>query len=212
MEIKGIKALKILNANSNFTVEVIINTEKGQFRGSSPAGESNSKYEVNQFSKSIDEEIISFNTYLKSLVGRNINSLDEIFNLEKEIPKEFIGGPSLSLSYALIYSLSAELKKEPYELFGKKNKVIPVCKMIGGGMHASGFGMDIQEILVTTIADSNLESINSTLKVYKKVKELLENKTDGFMGGVDPEGGFISGLDNYESIKIVREAVYVPTN
>lgn len=207
MEIKGIKALKILNANSNFTVEVIINTEKGQFRGSSPAGESNSKYEVNQFSKSIDEEIISFNTYLKSLVGRNINSLDEIFNLEKEIPKEFIGGPSLSLSYALIYSLSAELKKEPYELFGKKNKVIPVCKMIGGGMHASGFGMDIQEILVTTIADSNLESINSTLKVYKKVKELLENKTDGFMGGVDPEGGFISGLDNYESIKIVREAI-----
>ena len=66
-------------------------------------------------------------------------------------------------------------------------------------MHASGLGMDIQEILVTTIADSNFESINTTLKVYKKVKELLENRTDSFIGGVDPEGGFISGLDNYES-------------
>ena len=207
MEIKEIKALKILNANSNFTVEVMLTTEKGKFRGSSPAGESNSKYEVNQFSKGIDDEIKNFNEYLKKLVGRKVNTLEDIFSIEKEIPQEFIGGPSLSLSYALMYGLSADLNKEPYELFGSKNKVMPVCKMIGGGMHASGLGMDIQEILVTTITDSNLESINTTLKVYKKVKELLENRTDSFIGGVDPEGGFISELDNYESIKIVREAI-----
>ncbi len=144
---------------------------------------------------------------MKKLVGKKINSLDDIFLIEKEIPEEFIGGPSLSLSYALIYSLSADINKEPYELFGSKSKVMPVCKMIGGGMHASGLGMDIQEILVTTMADSNFESINTTLKVYKKVKKLLEDNTDSFIGGVDPEGGFISGLDNYESIKIVREAV-----
>ncbi len=206
MEIKEIKALKILNANSNFTVEVVLNTEKGRFRGSSPAGESNSKYEVNQFSRSIDDEIASFNAHLKKLVGTKINGLEDIFALEKSLPEEFIGGPSLSLSYALLYGVSADLNKEPYELFGKKNNVMPVCKMIGGGLHASGLGMDIQEILVTTITNNNLESINGTLRVYKRVKELLEDKTDSFIGGVDPEGGFISGLDNYESIKLVREA------
>jgi Enolase, N-terminal domain. len=37
MEIKDIKALKILNANSNFTVEVMLTAGKGKFRGSSPA-------------------------------------------------------------------------------------------------------------------------------------------------------------------------------
>ncbi|MCL4398338.1 hypothetical protein M1137_00880 [Candidatus Parvarchaeota archaeon] len=206
MEIKEIKALKILNANSNFTVEVVLNTEKGRFRGSSPAGESNSKYEVNQFSRSIDDEIASFNAHLKKLVGTKINGLEDIFAIEKSLPEEFIGGPSLSLSYALLYGVSADLNKEPYELFGKKNNVMPVCKMIGGGLHASGLGMDIQEILVTTITNNNLESINGTLRVYKRVKELLEDKTDSFIGGVDPEGGFISGLDNYESIKLVREA------
>ncbi|MCL5976383.1 MAG: hypothetical protein M1580_02185, partial [Candidatus Parvarchaeota archaeon] len=97
MEIKEIKALKILNANSNFTVEVMLTTDKGKFRGSSPAGESNSKYEVNQFSKGIDDEIKNFNDYLKKLVGKKINSIEDIFSVEKEIPKEFIGGPSLSL-------------------------------------------------------------------------------------------------------------------
>ncbi len=207
MEIKNAKALKILNANSNFTVEVIVTTDKGDFRGSSPKGESNSKYEVDQFKKGIDEEIIAFNEYLKKLVGRKINGIEDIFSIEKEIPQEFIGGPSLSLSYALIYGLSSEIKKEPYELFGSKHNVTPVCKMIGGGMHASGLGMDIQEVLVTTISDTNKESIETTLEVYKEVKRLLENETDSFLGGVDPEGGFISGLDNYESIKLVRQAI-----
>jgi enolase len=207
MEIKEIKALKILNANSNFTIEVMVTTDKGKFRGSSPAGESNSKYEISQFKNSIDYEIKNFNDYLKKLIGKTILGLEDIFSIENELPSEFIGGPSLSLSYALIYGLSADTKKEPYELFGNKNKVMPVCKMIGGGMHASGLGMDIQEILVTTITDNNIDSINTTLKVYKKVKDLLEDKTDSFIGGVDPEGGFISGLDNYESIKVVREAI-----
>ncbi|EFD92504.1 MAG: Phosphopyruvate hydratase [Candidatus Parvarchaeum acidophilus ARMAN-5_'5-way FS'] len=207
MEIKNARAIKIINANSNFTIEVIIETKCGNFRGSSPKGESNSKYEVEQFSKGIDQEISAFNEYLKKLIGRTINSINDIFTIEKEIPPEFIGGPSLSLSYALIYALSNDLNKEPYDLFGKKHNVIPVCKMIGGGLHASGLGMDIQEILVTTITEKNKESIDTTLKVYKEVKRLLEKSTDSFLGGVDPEGGFISGLDNYESLKLVREAI-----
>jgi enolase len=207
MKIEGLKAIQILNANSNPTVEVMLETERGKFRGSSPKGESNSRYEVNQFSKSVGEEISSFNEYLKTLIARKVNSLEDIFSIEKQIPAEFVGGPSLSLSYALIYGLSNEMKIEPYQLFGKKNNVMPVCKMIGGGMHASGLGMDIQEVLVTTLADTNNASINTTLKVYNKVKELLRDKTDSFLGGVDPEGGFISGLDNYESIKIVKNAI-----
>ena len=207
MEIKEIKALQILNANSNFTAEVILRTENGYYRGSSPAGESNSKYEVDQFKKSVEEETAEFCDYLQSLRGKKIDDINNIFDIEKGIPEKFVGGPSLSLSYALLYGLSASLGKEPYELLGGRNKVMPVCKMIGGGMHASGLGMDIQEILAVTIADSNYESIKTTLKVYKEVKKLLEDKTDSFLGGVDPEGGFISGLDNYESIKLVREAV-----
>ena len=207
MKIEVLKAIQILNANSNPTVEVMLETERGKFRGSSPKGESNSRYEVNQFSKSVGEEISSFNEYLKTLIARKVNSLEDIFSIEKQIPAEFVGGPSLSLSYALIYGLSNEMKIEPYQLFGKKNNVMPVCKMIGGGMHASGLGMDIQEVLVTTLADTNNASINTTLKVYNKVKELLRDKTDSFLGGVDPEGGFISGLDNYESIKIVKNAI-----
>ena len=71
MEIKEIKALKILNANSNFTIEVMVTTDKGKFRGSSPAGESNSKYEISQFKNSIDYEIKNFNDYLKKVNRKN---------------------------------------------------------------------------------------------------------------------------------------------
>ncbi len=207
MEILNLKALKILNANSHFTVEVMLKTSQGVFRGSSPAGESNSMYEVSQFTTGIDKEIEEFNDFLKSLNGRKVDSINDIFLIEKEVQEKFIGGPSLSLSYALLYGLSASLSKEPYELFGSRSKVLPVCKMIGGGLHASGLGMDIQEILVMTVSDNVIESINGTLSVYKKVKDILKKSTASFLGGVDPEGGFISALDNYESLNVVKKAV-----
>jgi Enolase len=207
MKIRDATVLKILNANSNSTAEVEIETENGVFRGSSPAGESNSMYEVNQFGESIDKELQSFASFLKGLKNRKIEALQDIYAIEDSMPKNFIGGPSLSLSYALLYALSNSLHKSPYQLFGKKETVIPVCKMIGGGLHASGLGMDIQEILVATLSDSSTSSINDTIKVYKEVKDLLEKTTSSFIGGVDPEGGFVSGLDNYESLKTVRKAV-----
>ncbi|MCL4399447.1 hypothetical protein M1293_03015 [Candidatus Parvarchaeota archaeon] len=206
MEIKKATSRKILNANSNFTIQVELETENGTFKGSSPAGESVSKYEVSQFSENIDKEIEQFNAFLLSIAGKNIESIEDIYSLEESVPKEFIGGPSLSLSYALVCALASSKRIQPYSLFGTKGLVIPVCKMLGGGMHASNLGMDIQEILVTTISNDISESVDGTLSVYKKLKEMLKKSTASFLGGVDPEGGFITGLDNYESLKIVKKA------
>ncbi len=207
MKIKNAKCMKILNSNSNFTVQVSIASDSGVFKGSSPAGESVSSFEVVPFKEGIELEIEAFNVFLKKLEGRELSDLEDIYSLEKEIPKEFIGGPSLSLSYALVYALSHETGKEPYSLFGKKNIVIPVSKMLGGGMHASNLGMDIQEILALTMSDDVTDSVDGTLEVYKQLKELLKNSTYSFVGGVDPEGGFVTGLDNYESLKLARKAI-----
>jgi enolase len=49
--------------------------------------------------------------------------------------------------------------------------------------------------------------VASTLAVYKELKELLKGSTYSFLGGVDPEGGFVTGLDNYESLKLAKKAV-----
>ncbi len=208
MKIVSINCRKILNSNTNFTIEVKLISEKGVFKGSSPAGESTSEFEVKQFSHPIDEVVDKFNNFLRHLVGREFNSLDDIFSLEKEIPDEFIGGPSLSLSYALIYALSYDKDIEPYELFkNDKSIVIPICKMIGGGVHTAGLSLDLQEILVTTLSNDLQESINGTISVYNEVKRLLSEKTMSYLGAVDPEGGLVSALDNYESLKIVEKAV-----
>ncbi|MCW1294126.1 MAG: hypothetical protein QXJ12_01790 [Candidatus Parvarchaeota archaeon] len=209
MKIKNVVSRKILNSNTNYTIEVKLVTENGLFRGSSPAGESTSEYEVKQFKEDIDQIVSKFNTFLKGFSGRSISSLDEIFDIEKNIPEEFIGGASLSLSYALISGLAASKGLEPFQLFSSKqrSKVLPICKMIGGGMHASRADMSIQEILAVTISDSVQKSIDSTIKVYNEVKRLLSDKTISFIGGVDPEGGLISGLDDYESLSVVSKAV-----
>ncbi len=207
MKIKSAAAQKILNSNSNYTIQVKVETESGFFRGSSPAGESTSQYEVAQFGSGIDAEIKNFNDFLQTLKNKEFTRIDDIYLLERTLPEEFIGGPSLSLSYALVYALSNSLKIEPYSLFGKKSLVLPISKMLGGGVHTSNLGMDIQEILVTTISGDLRESINGTLSVYKELKELLKNSTYSFLGGVDPEGGFVTSLDNYESLKLVRKAV-----
>lgn len=207
MKIKSAKAMKILNSNSNYTVQVSVETDAGVFKGSSPAGESTSQFEVKQFSGGIDDEIKAFNDFIRSLSGKEFSGMDDVYTFEKTLPAQFIGGPSLSLSYALVYALSGSLRAEPYSLFGKKSSVLPISKMLGGGVHASNLGMDIQEILVTTLSESVRESVNGTLSVYKELKELLKDSTYSFLGGVDPEGGFVTGLDNYESMKLVKKAV-----
>lgn len=207
MKIKSATANKVLNSNSNFTIQVKIETENGFFRGSSPAGESVSRYEVSPFKGGLDEEIKKFNELLNGLKNKELNTINDLYGLESDLPAQFVGGPSLSLSYALVYALSNSLKIEPYSLFGKKTLVLPVSKVLGGGMHASNLAMDIQEILVTTLSNNIKDSVNGTLAVYKELKELLKGSTYSFVGGVDPEGGFITGLDNYESLKLARKAV-----
>ncbi len=207
MLIKNLSVMKILNSNSNFTVQVKLTSERGVFRGSSPAGESNSKYEVDPFKSEIDDIVSDFNGFLDRLSNKRIDAIDDVYKIEKLLPEKFVGGPSLSLSYALVYGLSASLGVEPYSLFGGKNTVLPICKMLGGGLHASGLGMDIQEILAVTIDKSVGDSITGTLKTYKNLKEMLRSGSHGYSGGVDPEGGFVTGLDNYESLKIASAAV-----
>jgi enolase len=207
MKIKEVISSKIINSNSNYTIQVKIDTENGVFRGSSPAGESTSQYEISQFKDNIDNVIKSFNQFLKGLKNKEFSSIKDIYSLEKSIPEQFIGGASLSLSYALVYALSNSLKIEPYKLFGKKSTVLPISKVLGGGVHASNLAMDIQEILVSTLTDSVNESINGTLRVYKELKRLLKDSTSSFLGGVDPEGGFVTGLDNYESLLLAKKAI-----
>jgi enolase len=207
MKINSINASKILNSNSNYTVQVKIETTSGIFHGSSPAGESTSQYEVRQFNDDIDKEIKKFDQFIQRLRGKTFSKIEELYDFEKTLPEEFIGGPSLSLSYAILYALSNDAKKEPYSFFGGKSITLPISKMLGGGMHASNLGMDIQEILVTTIDNDVSKSIDGTISVYKELKDILKNSTYSFLGGVDPEGGFVTGLDNYESLKLVKKAV-----
>ncbi|MCW1302456.1 MAG: hypothetical protein QXX36_02430 [Candidatus Rehaiarchaeum fermentans] len=205
MRITNAVARKILNSNSNFTVEVEIRSNSNIFKGSAPAGESTSKYEI-QDNLGINAGIEYLNSFLKEVKGLEISTLQDIINLESKIPRELIGSYSLALEYALLKLVAKSNKKEVYELFNQ-SKIFPnvISKVIGGGVHALGKGMDFQEILVTTEGDFD-KSLNTTLSVYKKVKELLENEV-GFYGGVDPEGGFISNLSTYDSLKLVRKAI-----
>lgn len=207
MRVINANAAKILNSNSNFTIQVKVETASGVFRGSSPAGESTSRYEVEQFKGGLDEEIQKFNAFLTSLKNREFTKIEDLYSLERSIPERFIGGPSLSLSYSLLYALSNDLKVDPYQLFGSKSLILPVSKVLGGGVHASNLGMDIQEILVMTLGRNIKESVAGTLSVYKELKDLLKNSTYSFLGGVDPEGGFVTGLDNYDSLKLAKKAI-----
>lgn len=208
MKITKAYSRKVLNSNSNYTIEVVIISRGVVFRGSAPAGESTSKYEVGGFSQGIDATVADFNKLLAGLKGKDISSLEDVIKIENTLPKQFIGAPSLSLSYALLQLASFSSKKEVYQLFTNKIKpVMPISKIIGGGVHALGRGPDIQEILVTTLDNNPINSIQTTLQVYKRAKEILADYTASFSGGVDPEGGFVSGLDNYESLKVVRKAV-----
>ena len=70
MKLKNVQARKILNSVGAFSIEVIIETDKGAFIGSAPKGTSKGKHEVKEYTTTVDAAIKSVNTKIKRLLKR----------------------------------------------------------------------------------------------------------------------------------------------
>lgn len=223
--IEDVSAMQVLDSRGNPTIQVKVKLESGA-EGISmvPSGASTGSFEacelrdgdmneynglsVNKAVRNVNElignEIIGMNVFNQRELDEIMIKLDGTKNKEKLGANAFLG-TSIAISRAAANSLEIPLYKY---LGGINGNVIPMPMMniLNGGKHANNT-LSIQEFMIVPISGKNFKEImEMSVKVYKKLKEILKGKN--LVTAVGDEGGFAPDLeDDEEAIKIILNAV-----
>ena len=223
--IEDVSAMQVLDSRGNPTIQVKVKLESGA-EGISmvPSGASTGSFEacelrdgdMNEYNGlSVNKAVRNVNELIgNEIIGMNVfnqRELDEIMiKLDGTKNKEKLGanailGTSIAVSRAAANSLEIPLYKY---LGGINGKVIPMPMMniLNGGKHANNT-LSIQEFMIVPIGGKNFKEImEMSVKVYKKLKEILKGKN--LVTAVGDEGGFAPDLENDEdAIKVILNAV-----
>jgi len=215
--IEDIMARKVFNSRGEETLEIDIVTTAGFGRASAPSGASKGKAEVvpypeggvDQAIKKVEELIVP------ELIGMDADDQEAIDLLLHQIDgtKDFrnLGGNTafaVSLATAeaaatsyglpLFQHLAGYLAHElPY----------PLGNVLGGGKHARGKALDIQEYLVLPLkAHTFSEAAKANVFVHQKVGSFLKKVDKTFTGGRGDEGAWAPNVKTEEALEIVVKA------
>ena len=215
--IEDVTARKTFNSRGEETLEVDITTTAGFGRASAPSGASRGKAEVVPYPEDgVDQAIRKVEELIApELIGMNAEEQEQIDILLHEIDgtKDFrnIGGNtaySVSLATAdaasssygipLFQQLAGYLASElPY----------PLGNILGGGRHAQGKTLDIQEFLALPIkATSFSEAAKANVMVHNRVGSLLKKSDKSFTGGRGDEGAWAPSMENEDALQIMMKA------
>ena len=218
MKIKSIKAIKVLNSRGDFTLEVIVSTDKCQGRTLVPSGASTGKYEAVEL-KDLDKAIQNIKKIEKKLKGVNVTEQKKIDKIMIELDgtpnKSKLGANAiLGVSLAVARCAAKEKKISLYQYLGSgRSFPIPYANVINGGKHA-GNKLPVQEFMIVPYkAKSFLEATEMVSRTYHILKELIK-KEYGFSAiNVGDEGGFAPPITKTEDaldllVKAIGDAGY----
>jgi len=194
MKIKKGKAWKILNSRGEWTVEVMVETDKGVFFDSFPSGAS--KGEKEAVSVDVERAVRTLNevVFLK-LKEKEIKSQKEIdewlIALDGTENKSNLGVNVImpvSVVFARALAQTEGLKLWEYisSLTQFKSFTLPkpAFNLINGGVHGSTL-LDFQEFMIVPQKQTIKESLEIASEVYQKLKKVL-GKNVGDEGGFTP--------------------------
>ncbi len=204
MKIKSIKAKEILDSREKPTVEVELETDKGVFLASVPSGASTGKNEVLELrdkdGRGVSKAIENINKIIApKLKGKDPTEQEEIDKIMIELDgtenKSKLGANAILAVSIAVCRAGAKAKRIPlYKYIAKLVEAgppralpVPCFNIIEGGVHAAN-NLDIQEFLAVPQGKSFSGNLRAGIKIYKKLKEILESKTKtGDEGGFAPK-------------------------
>jgi len=212
-KIKSIKAREILNSRCEFTVEAEVETEKGIFTASVPAGASKGKYEAKttESSKAVEniEKIIT-----PELIGQDSTEqekIDEILiKLDNTKDKSNLGANAiLAVSMACCRAGASSKNLSLFQhIKGIKNWLMPIpCfNILNGGIHA-GNNLDIQEFMIVPQEKTFKENLKKGVKIYQALKQILSEKFGKSATNLGDEGGFAPDIKKTEqALDLIMQA------
>lgn len=216
-KIKNIIAREIKDSRANPTVEVELETEKGNYIASCPSGASTGKNEAMALPAEAAIKNIS-EIIAPKLKGKDVLNQKEIDGLMIVLDgtenKSKLGANAiLSVSVAVCRAGAASKKISLYrhitELAGYQlqtaNYKLPLAmfNLLEGGVHTNKkTGMACQEFMVMPQKDSFAENLIACNKIFNNLKDILKNPEMGF------EGGFESPFEKTEqALYSVKSAI-----
>jgi len=191
MIIKEVRAKKILNSRNEDVIEVLIESDIGNGKGSMGKGKSKGKCEVKEFNKPV-EDIVNFLNKFEDLNDVEIKRFDDLKKVES-ILKPLGGNVVVSAELAILNCF-----EEPWKFLGGKKIPLPLGNCVGGGMHYKGKSTDIQEFLVYSKADCFFDANFANKRVYSRMKKKLGNR-------VNDEGALVTSKSNLEVLEMLSK-------
>ena len=212
-KIKSIRAREILNSRCEFTIEAEVETEKGVFTASVPAGASKGKYEAKaiESSKAVEniEKIIA-----PKLIGQDSTGqekIDEILiKLDNTKDKSNLGANAiLAVSMACCRAGASSRNLSLFQHIKEiKNWLMPIpCfNILNGGAHA-GNDLDIQEFMIVPQEKTFKENLKIGVKIYQILKQILNEKFGKSATNLGDEGGFAPDIKKTEqALDLIMQA------
>jgi enolase len=224
MQIKELRARKILNSRGEETIEVSVETGKGKSIAASPSGKSRGAYEAEPFStktngheRGVDLSISLVNFIGQSLV-RERTSFQTFEDLEKveEVFRKFdnttnwalAGGNAVfATESAILKAMALSENKQPWQFLNESPKFLPMPlgNCIGGGEHVrQEKKADFQEFLLLPAAKHFVDAYFINLQAYKETKKVLFQNDLGWKGKLTDESAFASTLSAEKILAILR--------
>lgn len=222
-KIKEIRAREIKDSRGNPTVEVELETEKGNFVASVSSGASTGKNEAlelrDEDGKSVSKAIKNINKIiapeLKGINPANQKELDELMiKLDGTENKSKLGANAiLPVSIAICRAGAIAEKLSLYQYIAKlsgnniESKIPFGCfNFIEGGKHAVN-DLNIQEFMVVPQKKSFTENLILANKIFSSLKEILE-KNYGADLKIGDEGGFAPQISKAEqALFLLKNAI-----
>lgn len=208
----------IFDSRGDKTVEATVILNKGKGVASCPSGISTGIYEVkNVPDGDLKIKVKDFNEICKRrLIGKDSSNQEEIDKILYEIDgtknlSNFGAVNVLSTSIANIKAYASYLNEHLFKVINKSSNYslpIPLSNVIGGGKHARGLSIDLQEILVACKNAENIfQAIEANVLVHKKCFQILSKEDMYFSGGKNDEGAWITRVGNKKAVEIVKKAI-----
>lgn len=206
--IKNIKAREILNSRGDSTIEVELETNKGSFKASVPAGASTGKNEAKTVSTS--KAIKNTKIIAREIKGMNEKKQKEIDGLLIRLNKLCNLGANTILAVSIAVCRAGANKKPLYKYIrkmgGRKLKAKgwkipkPCFNLINGGAHA-GNKLDIQEFMIVPQGNTFKNNLKKGAEIYHELEKVIDKKFGEQSTNLGDEGGFSPKIAS--SIKVL---------
>jgi enolase len=229
MEIKDIKAIRVLDSRGVPTIKTFVFTENEVGFASVPSGTSSGLLEAkelrdnskNYFGKDVLKAINNVNNIIsKKLKGKFVLDQEDIDNTLIEIDgtenKSKLGANAiLSVSLAVSRAAARELSMPLYKYISRLSKnekfsfPTPLLNIINGGLH-SGSNIAFQEYLIVPKFKNIEDSIKAGAEIYNSLKKIISKEMDSSSINVGYEGGFVPNFkesNQEEPLILIENAI-----